>query len=131
MTETITRMYDTYQHAIDATNGLKNRGFTDDQISLVAHADNRDVDADDAASAAGEGAGVGAGVGGALGAGAGLLTGLGLMAIPGVGPVVAAGWLVATAAGAVAGALAGGGGGRHRRFADGFRCAGGRCACLR
>lgn len=42
-----------------------------------------------------------------MGAGTGLLTGLGLMAIPGVGPVVAAGWLVATAAGAVAGALAG------------------------
>jgi hypothetical protein len=30
------------------------------------------------------------------------------MAIPGVGPVVAAGWLAATAAGAVAGAVAGG-----------------------
>ena len=29
-----------------------------------------------------------------------LLAGLGLMAIPGVGPVVAAGWLVATAVGA-------------------------------
>lgn len=38
----------------------------------------------------------------------GLLTGLGLMATPRVGPVVAAGWLAATAAGAVAGAVAGG-----------------------
>lgn len=38
----------------------------------------------------------------------GLLTGLELMAILGVGPVVAAGWLAATAAGAVAGAVAGG-----------------------
>jgi hypothetical protein len=38
----------------------------------------------------------------------GLLTGLGLMAIPGVGPVVAGGWLVATAAGAAAGAAVGG-----------------------
>ena len=42
------------------------------------------------------------------GGAAGLLTGLGLMAIPGVGPVVAAGWLVATLAGAAAGGLAGG-----------------------
>jgi hypothetical protein len=33
----------------------------------------------------------------------GLLTGLGIMAIPGVGPVVAAGWLVTTLAGAAAG----------------------------
>jgi hypothetical protein len=37
-----------------------------------------------------------------------LLTGLGLLAIPGVGPVVAAGWLVATAVGAAAGAATGG-----------------------
>jgi hypothetical protein len=33
------------------------------------------------------------------------------MAIPGLGPVVAAGWLAATAVGAVAGAVAGGAGG--------------------
>jgi hypothetical protein len=38
----------------------------------------------------------------------GLLAGLGILAIPGVGPVVAAGWLVATAVGAVAGAATGG-----------------------
>ena len=37
-----------------------------------------------------------------------MLTGLGIIAIPGVGPVVAAGWLAATAVGAVAGAVAGG-----------------------
>src|ERR1019366_8994371 len=44
----------------------------------------------------------------AVGGTAGLLAGLGLLAIPGVGPVVAAGWLVATAVGAVAGAATGG-----------------------
>jgi hypothetical protein len=54
----------------------------------------------DRAEAAGTGAGVGAGLGGA----AGLLAGLGLLAIPGLGPVVAAGWLAATAVGATAGA---------------------------
>ncbi|MFC6773129.1 hypothetical protein ACFQFE_03705 [Methylobacterium gregans] len=43
-----------------------------------------------------------------LGGGAGLLAGLGLLAIPGVGPVVAAGWLVATVTGAGVGAAAGG-----------------------
>ena len=108
MTQDITRMYDTYQHASDAVTGLKNRGFTDDQISLVAPAgDPTDYPVVEE-SAAAEGAGLGAGVGGALGAGAGLLTGLGLMAIPGVGPVVAAGWLAATAVGALTGAVAGG-----------------------
>ena len=50
----------------------------------------------------------GAGIGGALGGGAGLLAGLGLLAIPGLGPVVAAGWLASTAVGAAAGAAAGG-----------------------
>src|SRR6185295_8897681 len=66
---------------------------------------DRDFDgSDDRAEAAGTGAGVGATVGGALG----LLTGLGLMAIPGVGPVVAAGWLVATLTGAAAGGATGG-----------------------
>ena len=57
---------------------------------------------------AAERAGAGAGIGAAVGGVGGLLTGLGVMAIPGVGPVVAAGWLAATAAGAAAGAVAGG-----------------------
>ena len=43
-----------------------------------------------------------------MGGGAGLLAGLGLLAIPGLGPVVAAGWLAAPAVGAAAGAAAGG-----------------------
>ncbi len=50
----------------------------------------------------------GAGIGGAMGGSAGLLAGLGLIAIPGLGPAVAAGWLAATAVGAAAGATAGG-----------------------
>ena len=47
------------------------------------------VDRDDRASNATGDAGRDAGVGAAVGGGAGLLTGLGLMAIPGLGPVVA------------------------------------------
>lgn len=43
-----------------------------------------------------------------LGAGAGVLAGLGMLAIPGLGPVVAAGWLASTAVGAAVGAVAGG-----------------------
>src|SRR6186713_3756678 len=71
----------------------------------VATYPDRDLDGkDDRAEAAGAGAGVGAAVGGT----AGLLTGLGLMAIPGVGPVVAAGWLVAALTGAAAGGATGG-----------------------
>jgi hypothetical protein len=50
----------------------------------------------------------GAAVGGVAGGAAGVLAGLGILAIPGIGPVVAAGWLVAAAVGATAGAAAGG-----------------------
>ena len=53
---------------------------------------------------AGTGAGTGASIGTLLGGGAGLLAGIGALAIPGVGPVIAAGWLVATLTGAGAGA---------------------------
>ena len=44
----------------------------------------------------------------AVGGAGGLLAGLGIMAIPGIGPVVAAGWLATTLVGAVAGAATGG-----------------------
>jgi uncharacterized protein (TIGR02271 family) len=47
-------------------------------------------------------------VGTLAGGGAGLLAGLGMLAIPGLGPVVAAGWLVSTLVGAGAGAAVGG-----------------------
>ena len=62
------------------------------------------------------GRGKGAGIGAAVGGVGGLLTGLGLMAIPGVGQVVAAGWLAATAAGAATGAVEGGAARRARRL---------------
>ena len=53
-------------------------------------------------------AATGVGFGGALGGGAGLLASLGILTIPGLGPVLAAGWLATVAVGAVAGAAAGG-----------------------
>jgi uncharacterized membrane protein len=98
MTRTITRSYDSYETAAAVVEKLEVAGIPASDISVVG----RDERAKD--SNAAEGAGIGAGVGGA----AGLLAGLGLLAIPGIGPVVAAGWLASTAAGAVAGAAAGG-----------------------
>jgi hypothetical protein len=98
MTRTIIRSYDDYDTARAVVEELETAGFATENISLISHAD----DADD--SNAGEGAGIGGVVGGA----AGLLAGLGMIAIPGIGPVVAAGWLATTAAGAAAGAVAGG-----------------------
>lgn len=113
MTATISRLYDKYSDAQTAVQGLEAAGVPHSDISIVANNSDgwfdgkkdRDGDGvDDRAEAAGAGAGIGAGLGGA----AGLLTGLGLLAIPGLGPVVAAGWLAATAVGAAAGAATGG-----------------------
>jgi len=119
MTVTISRLYNSYSDASEAVANLEAAGVKHNDISILAsNADNwytsnrktdtfpdRDLDGkDDRAEAAGTGAGVGAAVGGT----AGLLAGLGLMAIPGVGPVVAAGWLVATLTGMAAGGATGG-----------------------
>lgn len=97
----VTGLFDSYDVAKDVVNRLEAAGFSSDDISIVSH--HREGE-----SNAGAGAGVGAGIGAAIGGAGGLLTGLGIMAIPGVGPVVAAGWLAATLAGAVGGAVVGG-----------------------
>jgi hypothetical protein len=118
MTVTISRLYNNYDDAKAAVANLEAAGVAHNDVSILAsNADNwysdnkvstypdRDLDGkDDRVEAAGAGSGVGAAVGGV----AGLLAGLGIMAIPGVGPVVAAGWLVSTLAGAAAGGAAGG-----------------------
>jgi hypothetical protein len=119
MTVTISRLYDDPQSANRAVMDLEAAGLPSRDISIVSsNADNWyssdsrtsgkvDRDLDDVDDRA-EGAGAGAGIGAAIGGTAGLLAGLGIMAIPGLGPVVAAGWLAATATGAVAGGAVGG-----------------------
>jgi hypothetical protein len=114
MAVTISRLYDRYADAERAVAALQTAGVPHSDISIVANnsdewysSDKKDRDrdgVDDRAESAGKGAGIGAGIGGT----AGLLAGLGLLAIPGLGPVVAAGWLAATAVGAAAGAATGG-----------------------
>ncbi|KRE21699.1 hypothetical protein ASE66_28020 [Bosea sp. Root483D1] len=98
MTQTITRSYEDYETARRVVGELEAAGVATADISLIG----RHKDAED--SNAGEDAGLGAALGGA----AGLLAGLGLVAIPGIGPVVAAGWIASTLAGAAAGSVAGG-----------------------
>ena len=115
MTVTISQLYDSYFRCRTRRARPGGCRVPHSDISIVANnSDNwwdgdkkvdRDRDGvDDRAEGAGTGAGIGAGVGGA----AGLLAGLGLLAIPGLGPVVAAGWLASTALGAAAGAATGG-----------------------
>lgn len=104
---TITGLYDSYDDARSAVKALEDAGVPSDHISIISNKDGEE-DIEGQGNNAAEGAGAGAGIGAVAGGAGGLLTGLGMMAIPGVGPVVAAGWLAATAAGAVAGAVAGG-----------------------
>jgi hypothetical protein len=122
MTVTISALFDDYARASEAVRNLELAGLPTDDISIVAnntdgHYDparphvSRVVDHDrdrDGTDDRIEGAEAGAGIGAAAGGVAGLLAGLGLLAIPGLGPVVAAGWLVSAAAVAAAGGAAGG-----------------------
>ncbi len=103
--QAITRVYDTYAHAKQVVTELERTGIPSSDISLVAnkYVSEQYEDVGDMSGTA-----TGASVGAAIGGGAGLLAGLGLLAIPGLGPVVAAGWLSSMLAGAVAGAAAGG-----------------------
>lgn len=106
---TIMRLYENPSDAFNVVRALEEAGFPKDDISVIACPGASEVTQDHSAppTIAVE-AGAGAGLGSVVGAGGGLLAGLGILAIPGLGPVVAAGWLAATAAGAVAGAVAGG-----------------------
>jgi len=97
--QTITGLFDTYEHARQAVHALHEAGIHHTDISLVSHAGD-EVPSDEI----GEGATTGAEIGAGLGAAGGLLAGLGIVAIPGFGGVLAAGWLFATAIGAMAGA---------------------------
>jgi len=107
---TIARLFDEYADAAHAVDDLETAGIAHDDISLVANNAHNRVFGPGMTSGteAVPGAEIGAGVGAVAGGSAGILAGLGLLAIPGVGPVVAAGWLVALAAGAAGGAAAGG-----------------------
>jgi uncharacterized protein YcfJ len=109
MTTTITRTYDSFTDARSVVTELKAIGIQDDDISVIAHDDHDELDGVNAATPAQDDNSVssGAGIGGVVGGAAGMLAGLGLMAIPGAGPLIAAGWLASTAAGAATGAVAG------------------------
>ena len=107
---TFTHLYDEFGDARRTVEALETAGVPRDDISIVANnADSRHgANAAAAADMDETRAGAGASTGTLVGGGVGLLTGLGLLAIPGVGPVVAAGWLIATVTGAGIGAAGGG-----------------------
>src|SRR4029079_12053858 len=90
-------------------NELKVTGFSDNDISVLFPDKTGTKDfAHEHHTKAPEGAAAGAGTGGVLGGALGWLAGIGALAIPGAGPFIAAGPIMAALSGAAVGALAGG-----------------------
>lgn len=111
MTKVLTALYDHYNEAASAVAALEAAGIASSDISVIANQRGTDTAKVKEGNEAGPGAAGGATFGAVVGGATGLMAGLGMLAIPGVGPVVAAGWLVATLAGAAGGAAIGGAGG--------------------
>ena len=108
-------IYKTENEAVSAINRLFELGYEDSDISVLAKDPERyhkmesltDVNAETPKAVA-RAAGAGAATGGVLGGIGGLLLGLGALAIPGVGPFLAAGPIAAALGGMAAGGAVGG-----------------------
>ena len=102
-------VYKSEQEAIAAVEDLKNQGYATRDISIIGQ-DRREVGrvTEETDTEVVDGIATGALTGGALGGLTGLLAGAGALAIPGIGPIVAAGPIAAVLTGAVTGAGVGG-----------------------
>jgi hypothetical protein len=102
-------IYSTLVRADQATDALVKAGFPASDISalLPDNLGSKEIGTQKATKAP-EGAATGAGSGALLGGALGLLAGIGALAIPGVGPLIAAGPIMAALAGAGVGGAVGG-----------------------
>src|SRR5271163_4056173 len=102
-------IYPSYSSVEMGVDGLKAAGFSNRDISalLPESAGSRDF-AHEKGTKAPEGATTGAGTGVVLGGAMGWLLGVGALAIPGLGPFIAAGPIMAALAGAGAAGVVGG-----------------------
>jgi hypothetical protein len=109
MAQTVVGVFDTHQKAIRAIEELRARGFTADQISILAP-DPREVEgfAEEVGVRLVQASVAGATAGGIIGGLSGWLVGLAALAIPGAGLVVAAGPIAGALVGLIGGASLGG-----------------------
>jgi uncharacterized protein (TIGR02271 family) len=106
---TVVGLFDHQTQAEAAINALKAAGFPERDIGVAMRDRTSQGElTEGTGTQAAEGAAGGAVGGGVVGGVIGLLGGLGALAIPGLGPIFAAGWLGSTLAGAGIGAAAGG-----------------------
>ncbi|HEY6991009.1 MAG TPA: general stress protein [Bryobacteraceae bacterium] len=102
-------IYRTRADAEQAIDRLLASGFRNEDISVLLQDNLGTKDfAHEKHTKAPEGATTGAVAGGAIGGTLGLLAGIGALAIPGVGPLIAAGPIMATLAGVGSGGVVGG-----------------------
>jgi uncharacterized membrane protein len=102
-------IYKTAASAESAVDHLLSRGFTNSAISVLLPDDESTrAFAHEKKTKAPEGTATGATSGGLIGGTLGLLAGIGALAIPGVGPLIAAGPIVASLAGVGVGGAVGG-----------------------
>jgi Protein of unknown function (DUF3341) len=102
-------IYPTYASVESGVDALKQAGFRNTDISVLfpENVGTKDF-AHEKNTKAPEGASAGAGTGAILGGALGWLVGIGALAIPGVGPLVAAGPIMAALAGVGVGGAVGG-----------------------
>ncbi len=102
---TVVGVFDDREEAREAIEALKDDGFAADAISILSPDKQATQEiAEDTGTHAGAGAATGAIAGGVLGGLGGWLVGIGALAIPGVGPFIAAGAFAAALGGAAIGA---------------------------
>ena len=109
MKKSVIGIVDTEEQAARIVDALQSSGVSSNDISALLPDKRGTKDfAHEHNTKAPEGAVAGVGAGGVIGGTLGLLAGIGALAIPGVGPLIAAGPLMATLSGAAAGAAVGG-----------------------
>jgi hypothetical protein len=109
MKQSVVGIVHTRVEAENLVDALKSAGFVDNNISVLFPDKEGTKDfAHDNSTKAPEGAVTGATTGGAIGGTLGLLAGIGALAVPGVGPLIAAGPIMAALSGAAVGATVAG-----------------------
>lgn len=109
---TVIGVFSSRDQAEKAVSQMRSKGFSENEISIVAKGGGQaragDEEGGGMTMGMGETIADGTTTGGVLGGVAGLMAGVGALAIPGIGPIVAAGPIAATLTGAVTGGLVGG-----------------------
>lgn len=109
MAQTIFAIASSESQAVNILNRLRSAGFLSEDVSVLMSDKAGTTDfAIKHETKAPEGAATGATTGGLLGGALGWLAGVGTLAIPGLGPLIAAGPIMAALSGAAVGAAVGG-----------------------